>query len=531
MTVTASNGCTATASTTINSSTGITTTATPTHTTCGQNNGSITATPSGGSGYSYTWSNGGTTQTISNLPSGTYTVTVTAASGCTATASSTVNSSTAVTVTATVTHESCNTCADGTITLNPQGASGYTYLWHNGATTQALAGLAPGTYTATVTGDTGCTATISAIVNQFGCDPITLDISVTDPLCFDAEGIVTVLATGGTEPYTYLWSNGDTLSTVTVKAGTYTVSTTDHNGCVEGKSVTVQQPLPINTQVTTKDETCTDSHDGTASIQVSGGHAPYTYTWSNGLSDSLITNLSPGIYTVTVTDANDCQTIATSTIHTAEAISATISGDTLVCFDQAGTLIASAGFASYLWNTGDTTQALTWTVSGTYGVTVTNATGCSGTASIDVTVNDALITEIDRDFSSLTIHTSGGTAPYTYLWNTGDTTVTILPASSGRYTVTITDAIGCQADDMIDFTVAVNDQNAVPFIIYPNPTMGTVFIETSVAMDMNIVNILGVTVATEKLHPGINNIDVSGLFNGLYFIHTDKGMTVKLIKE
>ena len=531
VTVTASNGCTATASTTANSSTGISTIVTPTHTTCGQNNGSITATPSGGSGYSYVWSNGDTTQTISDLAPGTYTVTVTASSGCTATTISTVNSSTVVTVTATVTHESCNTCADGTITLNPQGALVYTYLWNDGATTQTLTGLAPGTYTVTVTGDTGCTATISATVNQFGCNTVTLDISVTDPLCFDAEGIATVSATGGTAPYTYLWSNGDTLSSVTVKAGTYTVSATDHNGCVESKSVTVQQPLPITAQVTTKDETCTDSHDGTASVQASGGHAPYTYTWSNGSSDSLITNLSPGIYTVTVTDANDCQTIATSTILAAEAVSATISGDTLVCFDQTGTLTASVGFTSYLWNTGDTTQTLTWTASGTYGVTVTNAAGCSGTAGIDVAVNDTITVEITKDADTLTTQVTGGTSPYTYLWNTGDKTAGIAPTASGIYTVTITDAIGCQAEDMIDFTVAVSDQDAVAFIIYPNPAMGTVFIETPVGMDMNIVNILGVIVATEKLHPGINNIDVSGLYNGLYFLQTDKGMTVKLIKE
>lgn len=149
VTITSTGGCTSSSATTINGSTGITGTITPSHTTCGLNNGSATANPSGGSGYTYNWSNGATTQTITGLAAGNYTVTITAG-GCTATATTTINGSTGISSTITTTHTTCG-LNNGSATANPSGGSGFTYVWNNGATTQTISNLAAGDYKVTVT--------------------------------------------------------------------------------------------------------------------------------------------------------------------------------------------------------------------------------------------------------------------------------------------------------------------------------------------------------------------------------------------
>ncbi|MBC6994045.1 SprB repeat-containing protein, partial [Lewinella lacunae] len=192
------------------------------------------------------WSNGQTTATATGLAAGIYTVTVTDANGCTEIATGTVNEPTELTLTGMETDVECNGDATGAINITVGGGTpGYTYLWSNGATTEDLTGLTAGIYSVTVTDANDCT--IEATFEVEESTDLEATIADTDVLCNgDTDGTLTVVVTGGTPDYTYLWSNGQTTATATgLAAGTYTVTVTDANGCTEIATGTVNEPTDL----------------------------------------------------------------------------------------------------------------------------------------------------------------------------------------------------------------------------------------------------------------------------------------------
>ena len=282
-----------------------------TQTSCGLSNGSITVLPQGGSDYTYLWSNGSSSQTVSSLAAGSYSVTVTSVDGCMTTNTFTINNSSAVTLNTNVVQESCNDCNNGQITVTPAGGNGFTYLWSNGATTQSISNLAPGTYTVTVTASNGCTATTTVAINEFGCPGITLAISKTDPPCFgDCNGTATATPIGGNLPYTYQWSNGATTQIANgLCPGGYTVTIVDATGCVQTESVTITPGAQLFTNIT--------QLNGTITAIGNGGTQPYGYAWNTGETTASITPDSSGTYTVIITDANGCvTTVAIEFVYT-----------------------------------------------------------------------------------------------------------------------------------------------------------------------------------------------------------------------
>lgn len=203
----------------------------------GGNNGTASATPSGGNGsYTYLWSNGGTSQTINNLAAGTYTVTVTSGSNCTGTASRIVTAPAAISTSVSVTNSS-NGQNNGAINLTVSGGTpAYAYIWSNGAQTQDISGLAPGTYTVTVTDSKGCTAIKSATVANSN-NPLSLSFAVTNTTNGQNNGAINLTVTGGTSPYSYAWSNGaNTQDLSNLAAGTYTVTVTCPSGTATGSA-------------------------------------------------------------------------------------------------------------------------------------------------------------------------------------------------------------------------------------------------------------------------------------------------------
>ncbi len=280
----------------------------------GNATGSVDLTVTGGaSPYTYLWNNGATTQDLSGLVAGTYSVTVTDSNGCTTQNSVTITEPPVLASSTTQVNVLCYGNATGSVDLTVTGgASPYTYLWNNGATTQDLSGLVAGTYSVTVTDSNGCTTQNSVTITE----PPVLASSTTqvNVLCFgNATGSVDLTVTGGASPYTYLWNNGATTQDLSgLVAGTYSVMVTDSNGCTTQNSVTITEPTLLTATVTTTDETC-EFYDGLIDLTVIGGTPPYTYLWSNGATtQDLIAGA--GVYTVVITDANLCNITSGGTL-------------------------------------------------------------------------------------------------------------------------------------------------------------------------------------------------------------------------
>ena len=294
-------------------------TATATAVSCaGGADGTAAANISGGtSPYSYAWSNGATGATASGLSAGAYTVTATDANGCTAMASSSVSAPTALSVSTSSTDATTGGGADGTATASTSGgASPYSYAWSNGATGATAISLTAGTYTVTVTDTNGCTASANVIVG-LDCSSFSASASATVVSCAGgADGTAAANISGGTSPYGYAWSNGATGATASgLSAGAYTVAATDANGCTATASSSVSTPTALSVNASSTDETAPGENDGTATATVSGGTPSYSYGWSNGATTAGVSSLVPGIYSITVTDANGCEATAPATVN------------------------------------------------------------------------------------------------------------------------------------------------------------------------------------------------------------------------
>lgn len=237
VTVTDGNGCTATGQTTITQPQALSATYIVSNISCyGENNGTATITPSGGTApYTYTWSNGSSSATNSNLSVGSYAVTITDANGCTHIVQNinvTQPASPLTTVIDSVRHASCYGENNGLIMVHGTGGTApYQYAWSNNATTNSVAFLTAGTYRVTVTDANGCTDIDTVVINQ--PPAIVVHSQITDASCnYGKDGKIELEVTGGVAPYTYLWSNNTTQSNnLNIGSGNYTVTVTDNTNC------------------------------------------------------------------------------------------------------------------------------------------------------------------------------------------------------------------------------------------------------------------------------------------------------------
>lgn len=441
----------------------------------GDTTGTLTAIGSGGipgpQGYQFLWSTGDTGAVVINLPAGTYTVTMTAANGCTATASGTISEPPPLTVVATGTGPTCVGDMNGTVTAFPSGGTPpYMYSWNNMFFGQTINNLGPGTYNVIVTDANGCEATASVTIDYES--NLELTAIATDVLCFGTNtGTVTALPVNGVQPYEYLWSNGSDQSTQSnLPVGTYTVTVTDAVGCEKVATVEVGSPPPFMAPVSGVNLSACGSGDGSASVNPAGGVQPYTYLWSTGATTPTISGLQAGTYSVTVTDANDCEAFGEITLTEPPSVDVSIQATPETCDDaNDGTATASVqnGTApyTYAWSNGGNTETITGLAPGTYSVTVVDVNGCTGTAT--TTIDPAppysitgFVTHIDcaeESTGSIEVTPMGGVPGYTYLWSNGQNSSTISNLAAGTYTVTVTDASGCEKIE----TFVVNEPNDV----------------------------------------------------------------------
>ncbi len=443
-----------------------------THVLCfDDSSGEAIVTPIGGTvSYTYNWYDvvgGSTDSTASNLPDGTFHVEVTDVNGCLDTGIVTITEAPIVVFGSDSIEATCTgICTGSAIVIPSGGVSPYVYNWYDAGnqTNDTASALCAATYNVEVTDANGCIDTAAIIVTE----PITITAIAVDTMpttCNSgSDGSAVIDGTGGTLPYTYAWNDPLTQTTDTMKnvtAGIYKGSITDVNGCTDTLEFLVIEPLPITAGDSLVNVSCNGICDGYISLNVSGGTGPYTHSWSNGTTDTLISGLCDGTYSDTITDGAGCVDTFTFVITEPDTLKSPIT-DTLhvTCsYTSNGQAIVTptGGTAPYTYDWydagNDADSVASGILPGTYHVEVTDANGCldTGIAIINSTPEIVMVTDsVEATCSGICngiaiVNVTGGTAPYTYDWyDAGNIdNDSIINVCADSFNVALVDVNGC----------------------------------------------------------------------------------------
>lgn len=448
----------------------------------GAADGAIDLTPSGGaSPYDFVWTAlpffTAFTEDISGLEDGTYNVLITDQTGCFTLLSFDLTEPDPLQLDLALTPITCPGTDDGEIDLTIAGGTPeYTISWDlDGSGTAAsedLTGLAPGTYTVTVTDANDCVETASVTLD----DALAIDLSaVATPVsCFgDTDGAIDLTVSSGAPPIDLEWTgpSGFTSTSedlVGLEPGAYAVTATDAGGCVETLDVSIDEPLEITIDATATPLACADDTNGTIDVDISGGTAPYDTDWTGPggftSAEEDLSGLEAGTYTLTVTDANDCQLTVDVEITAPDPIDVAADITDILCSgDDTGAIDltitgGTPGYdASWVLQSGgsSTAEDLTDLAAGDYEVTVTDGAGCQVVINYTVAENPPFdLTETITPLScagaadgTIALTLMGGSLPFDFNWGGpgGFTAATqdIFGLEAGPYDVDITDALGC----------------------------------------------------------------------------------------
>ena len=429
----------------------------------GDYTGEVQIEVSGGSTpYSYTWSNGARTRDISEVPSGKYDVKIVDANGCFRELSTIISEPPKLVASiAEVTDNQCNGDINGQIGLNVSGGFGsYTYIWSHGDSTRNTTGLQAGEYEVIVRDSLGCEQKLAATVTE-PTKLLATVVNIEDVNCnAESNGSIEINVEGGTEPYTYVWSSGQSSQNLTdITAGNYVLQVVDAKNCEISVSAQVKEPPALVLELhSVQDNLCAFDKKGLIDITVSGGVTPYTYTWSNGEKAEDLVDVVSDTYSVVVKDANGCQNNLTATVNEPQLL--TVAVDSIASLrcngDQNGfvslKVLGGVEPYNYLWNTGERTSALSNVPAGEYQARISDTNGCITNITTLIDEPPALIKTIDaiRDIrcngdstGAIYITTLEGSAPYQFEWSNGKKTEDISGLKAGTYTLKITEANGC----------------------------------------------------------------------------------------
>ena len=485
VTVTDANGCTSTDDVLIDESELLTLSTRVAKTACaGTTDGIGVASATGGLGdYSYLWdANAGfqTQDTAFNLAAGQYQVTVTDDAGCETINQLTMTEGAPLELTTIVAAEApCDGSPGGVGQVQATGGSGapYTFEWTGvpfNPNSQTVPGLTIGTYIVEVTDNELCSDTAHLVMTADSPIEIASEVTPTD-CAYNDNGTANLTVTGGGPNYTFTWSDGGpaTEDRTDLPAGSYSVTVSDQTGCAQVAAVDVSAPDTLIAQIdpsTLQNVSCLAGDDGQAEAVGTGGTGALSYLWdmaADNQNTALATGLGAGDYTVTVTDANNCEATATASIASGLSIAIDFVATPASCAtgsdgSVAATVTGASGTITYDWSLVGAPDAATLSnvPAGTYTLTVTDGGGCTATDSVQVSAPPALTTTISAGTNACdgpsdgtaTVTPTGGTPGYTYLWSDAlqQQTATASGLDNAIYFVTVTDQNGCTAVDTID---------------------------------------------------------------------------------
>jgi Ig-like domain CHU_C associated/SprB repeat/Secretion system C-terminal sorting domain len=570
-----SSGCQANLAAQVNSPSALTVSTASQNPLCfGGSSGTATAYALGGMpGYGYLWSNGATTAVVSNLPAGDHSVTVTDQNGCSRIDTVTLSDPPSMIGGVIGTDVLCFGGSDGSGDLFVAlGTPPYQYLWSNGQISEDIFNLQAGIYQVTVTDQNGCIGITAVSI----AEPPALEAadSVLSITCNGAaDGAIQLLASGGTTPYSFLWSSGATTQNINgLSSGFYAATVTDANGC----QVTTLDSLSEPTEILVLDSilhiACGGGNTGAIFLDVLGGSGGYTYLWANGATSDDIIGLIGGTYTVTVSDINGCTASLQSTVLEPSPILIEDSVVGVTCLGYADGIVSltlSGGLPgyTYAWSSGDSTDLVVGLPEGSYTVTVTDQRGCFALDTITVMGGDSALQAI---FVSATYVDAGDTVylyelsqpePATVFWDFGDGTTDSTSAPFHVYARdTLADTTAYQVRmvvsnawciDSVTKTIFVNnavqkanddpamDPNAffIEAVLFPNPNQGTFFVSLHLSAPnevlINIYDLHGRKLLSRLVNGSDSyktDFNLNNLAQGIYLVQVNSGRYSKSLR-
>lgn len=451
---------------------------------------------------------------------------------------------------------SCNGFSDGSIyPATGNGTPPFNFLWSDGSVGDKLLNVPAGSYSVIITDATGCSEGRNFVL----ADPFVISFGGINPVTCPGgtNGTATVSSTGCYCMFSgcnFLWETGTTGYTLSgVPSGMYSVTITHNNGCVVVDSIFIDEGAPIiDTSYTTQID-CYGADNG--SVVLVPDQLITSYIWSNGESDSIANSLSPGIYTVDLTDNRNCTEQLTFEITEPDSLILNSSSTSISCFgsnDGEILLSASGGITDYEFHLDAASQAngtFSGLSAGSYSAFVTDSNNCQSAittltitepSQLSITNQSTPETSLGTNDGTASATVAGGTAPYTYLWNdnAAQTTATATGLPTGTYQVTVTDGNGCTSTEniFVGHTTGLEELSAIFTVVAaPNPASDFITVEVSSAAGsltkLEIIDLTGRVLLSENIQSsGTTRFDLNGFAAGNYFLKASSPTETKTIK-